>query len=476
MKKKLLRILWPGGKWRWVWRALVLMPILSVVSVEITSQSWFCNSCHIMNPYYASWHGGTHSHIECVKCHIPPGMNNFVSAKLNGLGQVVDDVLDRTNSKPSAFVSDTSCTRAGCHDLEAMKAKPRLEKRFFFEHSKHLGVTYDGIEIHCTTCHSHVKGDKHFEVNTNACIVCHMGSPDGPVQKTTVQLASLETKLPEGSAVVPAKKVAPKQCKSCHNPPAREIEYRGMKVVHSEYLSYGAACESCHNAVTEKPQAVREEQCFNCHEFGMEKMGSVEETHRVHTAGKHKTECMNCHGLINHGPKAQSMGLDKIDCQACHKGQHAIQQKTYKLADAAIHSPDGAAAVSPMFMVHVNCTGCHVNARPVSLKPETGATVNAAVPSACDKCHQAGLGEKMVPLWQKATHELYDSVLKEIPATTTQLDPRSRQLVAQARGLLDVVRLDGSWGVHNPRYTQRLLEDARAKLQGVSPTTRPASK
>jgi hypothetical protein len=36
--------------------------------------------------------------------------------------------------------------------------------------------------------------------------------------------------------------------------------------------------------------------------------------------------------------------------------------------------------------------------------------------------------------------------------------------VSEARQLIDVVRLDGSWGVHNPRYTQELLNQARAKL------------
>jgi nitrate/TMAO reductase-like tetraheme cytochrome c subunit len=481
LKKKLLRILWPGGRWRWFLRALLLMPFFMVFSVELTSQSWFCNSCHIMNPYYATWKSGTHHHAECVQCHIPPGMSNFVSAKLNGAGQVVDDLLDRTNSKPSAFVSDTSCTRSGCHNMEALKAKPRIEKKFFFKHGDHLGLSYSGIDIHCTTCHSHIKGDKHFEVNTNACITCHLGAPDPAPKKTTVQLAMLastDPKLPEGTVTVaPTKeKHPPKDCKSCHNAPDHEIEYRGMKVNHAEYLSFGARCESCHNAVTEKPKPVRDDQCFNCHEFGLEKLGSVAETHRIHSTSKHKTDCMNCHGITNHGPKAQSMGLDKIDCQGCHTDQHAIQQNTYKLSSELIHMPDGTPAVSPMFMSHVSCTGCHIKARPVSLKPETGATVKAAAAEACDKCHQAGLGEKMVPLWQKNTHALFDIVSHEMPATVQTLDPKARQLVNEAKGLLDVVRLDGSWGVHNPRYTQRLLEDARKKLQDAKPVSTPVAK
>ena len=38
------------------------------------------------------------------------------------------------------------------------------------------------------------------------------------------------------------------------------------------------------------------------------------------------------------------------------------------------------------------------------------------------------------------------------------------RLVEGARHLLDLVKVDGSWGVHNPRYTQRLLEEAEAIL------------
>jgi hypothetical protein len=37
-------------------------------------------------------------------------------------------------------------------------------------------------------------------------------------------------------------------------------------------------------------------------------------------------------------------------------------------------------------------------------------------------------------------------------------------LIADARGLLALVRLDGSWGVHNPPYTQKLIEQARARI------------
>ena len=156
----------------------VAFAVFTVTSIEVTSQNWFCNSCHIMNPYYASWQSGSHAGVNCTQCHIPPGFGNFVSAKLNGLGQVVDDVLDRTSSKPSAAVLDASCTRSGCHSVEKLRTDGlRKNDKFLFDHGKHLGKEYDGIEIHCTTCHSHVEGNTHFKVNTNACVTCHLARP-----------------------------------------------------------------------------------------------------------------------------------------------------------------------------------------------------------------------------------------------------------------------------------------------------------
>src|SRR5689334_23509542 len=107
------------GRRKWiVIGGLVALPVFGVGSVELTSQSWFCNSCHIMEPYYTSWQHGPHKDVECVKCHISPGVNNFLAAKFNGLGQVVDDVLYRTTPKPSASVSQLACTRSGCHGIE----------------------------------------------------------------------------------------------------------------------------------------------------------------------------------------------------------------------------------------------------------------------------------------------------------------------------------------------------------------------
>jgi nitrate/TMAO reductase-like tetraheme cytochrome c subunit len=469
----------------------------SAGSVELTSQSWFCNSCHIMEPYYSTWHTSSHKDVECVRCHIPPGLNNFVSAKLNGAGQVVDDLLNRTNTKPSAVVSDASCTRAGCHSIEKIKTTT-IDKKFKFDHGKHLGLEYQGITIHCTTCHSHVKADKHFDVNLTTCITCHMNKQDAidarPARLVEIKFdqtmpttaAAIVARTDAASATAPIVEVATataktpsRQCKTCHNPPQQEINFHGLKVNHIEYVAYGAACESCHNGVTENPKPIKDEQCYGCHEFGREKITSVAETHQVHSGGgHHKVECFNCHGIAQHGPDAQKVQTDRLVCQNCHRGQHAVQQFNYKRTEeeqvtlmSLGHDSPQVKAVSPMFLAHVACTGCHIQAKPERNRPGSGATVTVASAKACDNCHRSGAGEQ-VPLWQKNTKALYESVNKMLPPADQKLDERQQKLVEEAQNLLTLVKVDGSWGVHNPRYTQRLLEQAQKNLTEV---TKPAA-
>lgn len=455
----------------------VVFVVLSVASVEITSQPRFCNSCHIMEPYYASWTEDVHKDISCVECHIEPGAQSFVAAKLNGLGQVVDDWLNRTSTKPSASVSDLSCSREGCHDPETLKTHETTSDSFLFQHGKHQSREYLGIEIHCSTCHSHVKGDRHFEVNTNVCITCHLTNnrsglivkasdngfgPHAPGTDTVNDPASAPSVAADQWTSVT---VAPKDCEKCHTVPQEPFEHEGVMIDHAVYLSFGASCDSCHDGVTAPPNKIDDAQCLSCHVFGLEMYENTESIHRIHSEGEHKVECFNCHGVTRHGPVAQSMQLYELNCADCHTGQHAVQRMTYmQQEDLASDAVEVPAAISPMFLVHVDCTGCHIEPHPVSSNPRSGATVARAVTTACDNCHAKGLGAQMVPMWQRDTKALYDLAQSLLPDSADPWDascPDAAPLIERARSLLELVRVDSSWGVHNPRYTERLLEQAR---------------
>ena len=475
---RLVRKFWPR-KWRWRLALLgLLLMVGSAVSVEVTSQPKFCDSCHIMGTYFESWTTSSHRNVSCVECHIAPGTANFVHAKLNGLGQVVDDVLNRSSTKPSASVSDFSCTRSGCHVIGELGEIEKEGRSYKFNHDKHLSLHYDGIGMHCTTCHSHVMGQNHFEVNTSVCITCHLSNYGGdttfaarPADDATVESAAAPG---DSDAAKPNDQIAqftpaPTNCDACHNPPDKTITYQGLTIDHGEFLRFGANCQSCHRNATETAKRVESVQCYKCHDFGMERFSKVAEMHTVHTEGRHKVECLDCHGMLRHGPDAQALSLEQFDCQACHAGQHRIQRSAYGNGTHAA-SPhgnqpiSGGGAVSPMFLVHVDCTGCHIQPSALSVKPTSGATVNKAVATACDNCHRAGLGEQMVPMWQRSTREMYDSVLALMPADPPMNGSESASLIEEARQLLELVRVDGSWGVHNPKYTQSLLEQAREKI------------
>lgn len=499
----------PGRKRKWIKRGLiggVIFVVLNVALVETTSQSWFCNSCHIMNPFYASWKTGTHENVHCVECHISPGVNSFLAAKLNGLGQVVDDALNRTSTKPSASVSAMACMRSGCHTVEKITAKQPKDGKFHFDHAQHYDKEYYGIKITCTTCHSHVKGDEHFEVNTGACITCHLLETDSqdllvaagqgdaddqhtrlihmrvreasstgkPAADLSAPLQTLEPPQPNPAALPEDEthKRPPSDCKACHDPPKQEFMYRGLRVNHSDFLEYGGQCESCHRGATSAPNAIDDSACLSCHGFGVDKAQPTEEIHRVHTEGEHKIECFSCHGTPRHGPEAQAVKAEEFDCYKCHIDQHNVQRQTYLSTKGIKQAPDGTDLVSPMFMAHVDCTGCHVVPSPLDGEPHNGALVRRAAAAGCNSCHQPGLGEKMIPLWQNATHELYDKAASDLDNLTGSAPAGSPAagLLEEARRLVDLVRMDGSWGVHNPRYTQELLEQAREKIAAARKT------
>lgn len=452
----------------------------SIVSVEVTSQSFFCGTCHIMRPYHQSWAESSHRDVKCVECHIPPGAAHFIDAKLNGLGQVVDDVLDRTSTKPSASVEDFACQRSGCHGPAAGgNLDPTTERLYRFKHEKHLGLEYKGIEIHCTTCHSHVKGDQHFQVNTNVCVTCHLiASSPQPVAlsptstlavnailfnvKRSLDAGQVESSLAgEGEAPL----AAPFDCDSCHVPPERPIKHLGMVIEHREYLQFGTSCDSCHRAATAQPDGVKDAQCLSCHAYGIEKVTSAEEIHRIHAEGKHKVECFSCHGVTQHGVIADAQALRQLDCTNCHSGQHNVQMTTFASGEGT-SSAEAASMVSPMFLSHVDCNACHVESRPLDPQEPGLGSYMAAIPQACDACHQEGTGEKMVTMWQSDTRRLFDETLAMLPPAGAgeAASPEVQRLQEEARRLLDLVKVDGSWGVHNPLYTAHLLELARTNL------------
>src|SRR5262249_19548856 len=94
----------------WLFLILIMVAAASVY----TSRPKFCNSCHIMEPYYKSWKESSHKNVACIECHFPPGIGGEVRGKVMGLVQVLKYVTESAGPRPTAEISDLSCLR--CHE------------------------------------------------------------------------------------------------------------------------------------------------------------------------------------------------------------------------------------------------------------------------------------------------------------------------------------------------------------------------
>src|SRR5262245_39804085 len=72
----------------WKPRAAVILGIvagaraLGGAAVPRTDHPKFCASCHNITPSYDTWAKSTHKEVECVTCHVRPGIEHFVHDKV----------------------------------------------------------------------------------------------------------------------------------------------------------------------------------------------------------------------------------------------------------------------------------------------------------------------------------------------------------------------------------------------------------
>lgn len=441
-------------------KLLLLMAVVGIfmfVSIVATGQPAFCNSCHIMNIYYDNWKTSSHSDVSCLDCHLKPGLAGYAKGKINGLSQAIDCLVGRVGTKPNAKVEDESCLRSECHNTEQLVSREIDFLDLKFTHAKHISKVVDGINMQCSTCHGHFEGKEHFEVNTEVCFTCHFLKSD-----------ENESRLVQTT------------CISCHEVPDKNIKRGLVSINHKEFVSYKASCEeSCHKKQIEQVSTVPDTACLSCHSFrkGMEEQGHEsqethgtqdlsysQQLHDVHT-GDEKVECFDCHGNITHETSEVGPLSAMIDCESCHSDTHNVQFSIYTAQPNQEQHKGSDRVLSPMFLTHVECTGCHVERTQTKAGVlDSFGKVAKAVPAACDKCHGDGTGKQYISFWQKQTKKLHGQATE----LANQLEERSKleadgssaKRLKEAREILNAVSSDGSWGVHNFKYTEEMLRKA----------------
>ena len=212
---------------------------------------------------------------------------------------------------------------------------------------------------------------------------------------------------------------------------------------------------------------------MNCHSFGKAEEPDAKKLHEIHSEGE-KVECFACHGKVEHGQTDVDMVSGMIDCLNCHSDTHNIQLNTYTAEQYQEHTQEHKKddiVLSPMFLTHVECSGCHIDRQSIKAGSGIGSigTVAKAVPRACDKCHQAGSGQQYISFWQQKIKELHKQIsdklvkLEDVARLETNKERavKLNDKIKEAYTIIRSVESDGSWGVHNFKYTEAMLLNAK---------------
>ena len=444
----------------WAGRLFVLglfgtagLTAVTYTAIHHTAQPDFCNSCHIMEPYFASWQKSAHSGVGCIECHYEPGSVETLEGKFKALSQLAKYVTRTQGTKPWAEVSDASCMRSGCHSVRLLDG-PVAFGQIDFDHRHHLLESRRGRRLRCTSCHSQVQQDEHVSVDKSVCYMCHF-MPDA-----------------EGERVAELS-----DCEKCHGAPEHDVVVAGRLFDHTGYVERGVDCKECHDPVVEGDGRVRRERCHSCHgETGhIERIGETAFMHEMHVT-EHKVECFECHDEIHHGllsvepPKPSK----KEGCGNCHESTHDAASKIY----AGVGAIGVEASPSRMHETRVTCDACHTGRsnQLVSATRDAGAhhgghALSGMVASAgnidCIHCHGPEYDGMLVE-WQGAVAaqlaRLGPAITDLKAALGEDRESAVATAVAEAEQNYLLVTLDGSKGAHNVTYALDALRAAAERV------------
>ncbi|HBL17209.1 MAG: hypothetical protein A2X36_12810 [Elusimicrobia bacterium GWA2_69_24] len=385
------------------WVALVGLVVLGGM-VHYSETPNFCNSCHIMKPYYDAWQGSKHNKIRCVECHYPPAApRTLIWKKFQAMSQVVKYVTRTYSSKPFAEVEDASCLRSGCHSARLLEGRVVTPRKIRFDHRPHLSQVRRGRQLRCVSCHSQVVVGKHIEVTYDTCFLCHFkGRGEGKDLK------------PLGG------------CLGCHELPTGAFRIGNMTYRHTDFvIKQGVSCGNCHLDVVRGKGEAPKDRCFTCHNQP-EKLAHYGDSPFLHEnhVTKHNIACFHCHQEMTHGhpeaaalpsisgstataaapmPAAHAGAALTFECSYCHQGKHAGQLEMYSGKAAALGLPE---MPSPMYLASVDCVGCHYAETASGIEAEfTGKTEKASEKS-CVKCH----GPKFKDILEETRTELRKTI------------------------------------------------------------------
>ncbi len=205
---------------------------LGGVAIPLTNHPTFCASCHTIRPSHDSWVRSTHKEVECISCHVRPGIEGWVHDK--AWSGTKDVAIYLFGSPPAphdlrAHVDSSVCL--SCHrnilrvsEIAVRDLPPPVKDvGLIMSHRKHMeafGQREKGEG--CTTCHSGIVHDRPIK---GYPIVIPRGHVSADTQPWLPD-------YPEGSVL---RSRAMADCFRCHD---NKTEHRGTVLSRK--------CDTCH--------------------------------------------------------------------------------------------------------------------------------------------------------------------------------------------------------------------------------------
>ncbi len=426
---------------------IAAISFLAVLGAEkYTSRPSFCGSCHIMKKSYNSWMKSKHGEkeVSCVECHYAPGEKHAAKSKFKGLGQLFTYLsLKEKEVRRPTKVNDLSCMTSKCHPEQKLKeGKVTFREKIIYIHKTHFDKTIEGQTLHCDTCHQHIVADLHFQVPKVACFLCHFKNAE----------------FNEGRA----------KCSLCHEIPTTPLQKQKKDgnpdekpVTHQSLEEAGVPCQSCHFELIRGRGNIKEENCFQCHDFSdemLEKTHDRKLMHEMHVA-QQNANCFDCHEPILHQKETAFLDPVRESCFTCHPAHHKYQ----KLLLIGDKKKDVMRTPGLMYDVKTNCIGCHQEERLIN-----GEKVLHGSAKTCAACHTEK-HEGMVEEWKgKIKEELKyameiekeaEDAINKAKGRVSQEDlDKATALLKEGQENIRIVKYGG--GVHNKKYSIVLLDAA----------------
>jgi nitrate/TMAO reductase-like tetraheme cytochrome c subunit len=358
---------------------LALFFSIGYIGLEASSSSTFCASCHEMQPEYYTWKASSHGEVDCVNCHVEPGVENLAKAKGNGVVQLVKKST-QTYSAPIQMpkdIPDSACE--SCHNLKSRDVSPSGD--LIIPHDKHIEK-----DIQCTQCHSGVAHGKIAE--RKVTFKTDYAKWDESLGKTMMSEKKFTSpKMEECMDCHEARKITT-ECSACHTTNMYPESHKAKNFKAGAHGSLAkkelSQCNDCHKYMSNEETTVFNDQPAHTQFLKTNKVQTEVKKGGTQIYAKENTYCRDCHTQRpeshtksfsqSHGKLAkddqelcltchdyQKNGLNKtsnVACASCHSGSHKNKQwrKTHP-----IDLPQNVKVIETCYTCHSKpkCSSCH---------------------------------------------------------------------------------------------------------------------